>query len=137
MKYLLLIILVLSIPIVQANILQDTGNFFKSYFTITSLVISKITQTFTDESNPKLNLTKELETSELNKKCEDSDSSNYNEKGSCKSKLKTYNDFCSKDNQMVMEFSCNEKNECIGSWYLCDGRCFNGACVEVVKIGQT
>ncbi|MBS3172008.1 hypothetical protein J4438_00285 [Candidatus Woesearchaeota archaeon] len=133
MKYILILILIISLPVAEANILEDTTNFFKNYFSLTGQVISKITQTFTDEANPKLDLTTQ-EVSELKKSCEDSDSIDYNKKGYCKSKLRTFNDFCSKDNQMVMEFTCNEANECVKSWYLCEGRCFDGACVDVVKI---
>lgn len=134
MKYLLLLILVLSLPLVEANILQDTTDFFKNYFSLTSRVISTITQTFTDESNPKLSTKEVQETSKFSNKCEDSDFQDYNLKGYCKSKLRTYHDYCSSDNQMVMEYNCKENNECSGSWYLCEGRCFDGACVETVEI---
>nr|MBA4405388.1 hypothetical protein [Nanoarchaeum sp.] len=133
MKYLLLILLI-SLPVVQANLLQDTTNIFKNYISLTGQVISRITQTFTDDSDLKLDLERMQEKSEIKKNCEDSDFLEYNVSGYCKSKLTTNHDFCSKDNQMVMEYYCNEANECASSWYLCEGRCSEGACVDVVTI---
>ncbi len=116
-----------------SDLFNDIQDFFHDYLELTGAVIFQLTEKTTDigtenlkEISPehKLDLTKQ-------KQCKDSDLFNYNKKGICKSKDRKFQDYCSPDNTMVMEFYCNEKTDnCAGTWYVCDGECIDGKCVN-------
>lgn len=133
MKYLLLILLVVVVPLVDAysfsELVFDVKEFFTGYIDLTGSVVMKITEGATDIGTENLEEIHPVE-EESGKVCKDSDRKDPTQQGICKTNLEKVKDYCSDDNSMVMEFSCSEGDSCVGSWYVCSGGCVEGACVE-------
>ncbi len=135
MKYVLLLVLVLSMPFVSAysigDFVGDFKDFLKGYFGLTGSVILEVTEKSVkigtenlEEFNPDTS-----EGSTNGNSCKDSDLINYFEVGLCKDNLNKMQDYCSEDGSMVFEYYCGEKDVCTGAWYVCEGKCVDGMCV--------
>ena len=104
----------------------DGKDFFEDYFALTGSVIVKLTEKITDLGGgnfENIHPSKEY----VYENCIDDDRVNFKFKGICMFEGENLVDYCSKDGTMVYEFSCN--NGCVGSWYLCEGSCEDGACI--------
>lgn len=132
MKYLLLILLICVVPVVDAysfsELISDFKEFFTGYIDLTGSVVMKITEESTDIGTENLDGIHPVEYG-FGSVCKDSDRKDPSQQGICKTNLEKFKDYCSEDNSMVMEFSCNEEDACSGSWYVCSGKCVEGACV--------
>jgi hypothetical protein len=132
MKYLLLILLVFVVPVVDAysfsELVGDVKEFFTSYMDLTGSVVMKITEEATDIGTENLEEIHPVEDGD-GSLCKDSDRKDPSQQGICKTNLEKFKDYCSEDKAMVMEFSCNDEDACSGSWYVCSGKCLDGACI--------
>jgi len=131
----LFILIIVLVPSVSAysitDFIFDTKEFFMGYFGLTGSVVLELTERASDLGAGSL---KEISPEEINdgpdEKCKDSDLLDYYKQGICKTEDSKEQDYCSDDRTMVMEFYCNKGSRCVASWYVCDGKCVDGACVE-------
>ncbi len=130
MKSFLILLMLLVIPFSSAysvgDFIDDGKDFFEDYFALTGSVIVKLTERITDlggGSFESIHPSQEY----VFEGCIDNDRGNYKFKGTCEFEGEKFVDYCSEDSVMVYEHSCN--NGCVGSWYLCENKCEDGACI--------
>ncbi|MCD4760194.1 hypothetical protein K8R33_04890 [archaeon] len=134
MKYLFLVLILFMVPVVDAysfdDLIEDVKDFFDGYIDLTGDVVLKLTEESTDFGTEHLEDINPKEIASLKgKTCKDSDLIDYSRKGICKKGDSKVQDYCSEDKTMVMEFYCNKEDFCVGSWYVCSGKCLDGVCV--------
>lgn len=136
-KLICLSLLIFVLPFASAysiaDVFEELSDFFKGYFELTGNVILEFSEKSTDLGTENLENIEPEEEDVESDLCKDSDLFDPNQKGICKSLIKKSQDYCSEDGRMVMEYYCNDDSLCVGSWYVCQGKCLEGRCVENVE----